>query len=178
MSKKEVIEERLYSSQDFLGRLLSVWRNKKVMPFIRGKLVDIGCGDNRLVSGYGSGTGVDIIDYGSADIVVKDFSKLPFEEKSVDTITIIASLNYFEQPAQVLKEVRCIMKDDGQLILTMSNHSVMRIWHKFRESWANKPGNSYHELLELLEKANLRILKKKSFMFFLNTIYIAGKKDE
>ncbi len=178
MSKENVKENELYSSQDLLGRLLSVWRNKRVIPFIKGRFVDLACGDNRLVSEYGNGAGVDIIDYGNANLIVEDFSQLPFDDKSVDTISIIASLNYFDQPEQTLKEVRRVLKDDGRLILTMSNHRIMKIWHRFRESWANKPGYSRHELEELLGAAGLRIVKGKSFMLFLNKIYLVGKNGE
>jgi SAM-dependent methyltransferase len=175
-----VVDERedkeTFSSQDLLGRFLSFWRNKKVLRFVQGDLVDIACGDNRLVARYGKGVGIDIVNYGTTDIVVKNFHGLPLASRSVDTVTIIASLNYFEKPISVLTEVNRVLKDDGHLIVTMSNNTVMRIWHKLRESWAYKSGYSDTELRELFGKAHLTLEKKIPFMFCLNTIYVVRKK--
>ena len=50
---------------------------------------------------YGKGIGVDVYEWGNVDLVVNDTSKIPLEEKSVDTITIIAALNHIPNRGKV-----------------------------------------------------------------------------
>ena len=164
----------LYDGRDSLGSFLSVWRIKRVLPYIKGELLDLSCGDNRLVHVYGSGKGVDVNDYG-ADIVLDTFLKLPFDTASLDTITIIGSFNYFDEPETTLSEIYRVLKNDGQLVLTMPNLIVMRIWHKFREPWAKLPGFSEKGIRTMAEKSGFSISLKKKFMLGINNIYILNK---
>ena len=140
MITKKPENKPLYGSKNLLGVFLSNWRNGAVLPLIRGRLVDLACGDNRLVKHYGNGVGVDIANYGNTDIVVENFYHLPFAGGSVDTVSIIASLNYFENPLRVLQDVHRVLKDDGQLLITMPQGWAMKIWHRFRERHARRYG--------------------------------------
>jgi ubiquinone/menaquinone biosynthesis C-methylase UbiE len=163
-----------YKSKDFIGLYLRNKRIKNIIKYIDGKLIDIACGDNFLVKKYRNGNGVDIVDYG-ADYVLKDYYNLPFDEKSIDTVTIVGAINYFEEPITVLKEIRRILKDDGQLIVTNTNHNIMKIWHLFRESWAFKYGYSKKEIKELLKKSEFFIKNKYYFNCFISSTYIIKK---
>jgi len=173
MSENQKIgQENYYEDQDRIGRFLSQKRNHAVLKHIKGHLVDLGCGDGQLVRAYeGQSTGVDIEDYGTADVVLENFNSLPFEDQSIDTITIIASLNYFEDPVKVLSETNRILKDDGQLIITMPNAFIMKIWHSIREGWAHHSGYSKKELEELFNKAGLKLVKRHPFLAGLNFVY-------
>lgn len=46
-----------------------------------------------------------------------DAHKLPYPDKSFDTVVDTFGLCTFEQPAQVLKEMQRVCKDDGQILL-------------------------------------------------------------
>lgn len=165
-----------YKEKDRIGQYLAEKRNSAVLKHLKGKVVDLGCGDNFLLGQYsGEGIGVDIVNYGKADVVLKNFNQLPFENDSLDTVTIVGSLNYFDEPISVLQEVKRVLKKDGQLILTMPNAIIMKIWHKFRENWAFHSGYSYKELNELVEKGGMRIESYKPFLFFLNYVYFITK---
>jgi SAM-dependent methyltransferase len=148
-----------------------------VKGFVKGTLVDLACGDNRLVQAYASGTGVDIVDHGGGNVVVDDYAHLPFGDGSVDTVTIVASLNYFPEPVPVLRETRRILRDSGQLIVTMSNDRVMMHWHRFRESYAFKPGYSDAQLRTLLAAGGFDVTATRPFMLGLNRVYLARKRD-
>jgi len=86
--------------KDLLGssitKKLDEIRFSTVLPFIEGDLLDIGCGMNELVRDYyKKGIGVDVDSRGGDDVlIVKDSSKLEFEDKSFDTATILAALNH------------------------------------------------------------------------------------
>lgn len=164
----------LYGLRDPIGLVLSKWRLNAVLPHVRGHVVDLACGDNRLVRQVGSGIGIDIDSRGQSDVLeVKDFTVLPLADDSVDVVTIIASLNYFDDPHRVLAECRRILKPSGQILLTMAKLSVMAVWHKFRDPWVKAPAISEDELNLMLQEAGFSILLRKSFMLGMNMIVIA-----
>ncbi len=166
---------KYYTKKDIVGSILSRWRNKKVLPFIHGTLVDVACGNNQLVKWYGSGVGIDIAAHEKNITVVEELEDLPFQTGTVDTVTIIASLNYFPQPELVLREIHRILKPTGKLLLTMANLNVMKIWHIFREPHAYQPGYSEEMLIDILDKSGFAVQKKQYFMLFINAIYLAEK---
>lgn len=149
---------------------------KRVNDKISGRLLDIACGENDVVKSYsGNGLGIDVKDFG-ADQVVENYHNLPFESGTFDTITIIASINYFEEPEKVLDEVYRLLKPDGQLIVTNSNVHVMKFWHLFRESWAYKAGYSESFLMSMLKKSRFNVVQRASFNLFVSYVLIL-KKD-
>jgi len=100
-------------------------RFNAVLPFIKGKLLDVGCGKNELVLKYrqsgNEGIGLDVINYEKVDVVVKDTKTLPFEDEEFDTITLIAAFNHISKSyrKETLKEIERVLDKDGILIVTM-----------------------------------------------------------
>ncbi|MDH3328424.1 MAG: class I SAM-dependent methyltransferase [Desulfobulbaceae bacterium] len=165
-------KKELYGRLDFVGWLLSEWRTRAVLPYVVGDLMDLACGDNRLVRKNGSGVGVDIVDYQNVDIVCPDFSNLPFAENTFDTVTILAALNYFDNPVKVLSEIARILKPDGTLLVTFLNQSVSRAWHTIKErDTTPRPAFNKEELAACLQTAGMHIVDRKSFMLGVNIIY-------
>ena len=163
---------------DPLGKLLSAWRQKAVLSQVRGRLLDLGCGDNQLVRAYqdGPGLGADIADYGAGGVlVVEDLAGIPRPDGSFDTITIVACLNYFPRPDRVLAEAHRLLAPEGRLVLTMSNPALMRLWHRFREPWAHRPALSAAEIGDLLRGAGFSPPRARPFMLGINRLYLAGK---
>lgn len=170
------MKSKLYNFFDPLGVFLSNWRCRAVSRHIKGKqLVDLACGDNRLTSKLGFGTGVDITDYGRADLVCPDFSNLPFESATVTTVTILAALNYFDEPIKVLQEISRILQPDGVLIVTFLNKNVSSFWHQIRDRGLPRVAYSERELTALLSQTDLKIAAKHHFMLGLNCIYLIRK---
>lgn len=134
--------------------------------------MDLACGDNRLVRRNRSGVGVDIVKYPNVDVVCPDLSRLPFSDDHFDTVTIVAALNYFDDPASVLREVRRVLKPEGTLLVTFLNKTLSRLWHKLKERDVTpRPSFDEAELTACLQAAKLRIVAKKSFMLGAKTIY-------
>lgn len=174
--------------KDPLGIFLMNWRISAVLPFIKGKLLDIGCGTNQLVRRYGNGTGVDVYPWENIDLLVEDTSKLPFKAETFDTITIIAALNHIPNRQDVLREVFRLLKNDGILIITMINPRISKIWHFLRSPWdadqnerGMKEGEVYgftrQELNTLLNSSNFQIIFEKPFMLHLNLVTCVKKLD-
>ena len=69
---------------DYIGIKLEKERIKKVLPHIKGKLLDLGCGNNKLKEVYGKGIGVDVYEWGNVDLVVNDTSKIPLDKRKIE----------------------------------------------------------------------------------------------
>ena len=173
--------------KDKLGKILQDKRLKIVLPYVEGRLLDICCGTNELVRNYtGEGIGVDIKQWGDVDKVVEDTSKLPFEDNTFDTITILASLTYIPNREDALIEARRILKDSGKLIITMIPPKFAHMWQKVRSSWNEehsellmKEGQLYgmtdRELIKLLNDTGFEVELKKKFNLGVNNLTIAKK---
>jgi SAM-dependent methyltransferase len=170
---------------DFIGKILNNYRINNVMPYIQGKLLDIGCGYNKLVRLYKNGIGVDVFDWGDVDLIVEDTSRLPFGDKSFDTICIIASLNHIPNREDVIRECYRLLTDNGRVIITMLSPGISRVWHKIREPWDEdqaargmKEGEVFgltkNAIIRLFSNENFKLIMHYKFML-LNTLYIFSK---
>jgi SAM-dependent methyltransferase len=168
--------EGYYKSGDLIGSFLRNKRNGMVLKNLTGRALDVACGDNILIKMYGKeGTGIDIENYGNADEIVKNFSSMPFKNETFDSVSVVGSLNYFENPVTVLQEINRVMKKDGKLLVTMPNYFIMQLWHRIREPWAHKSGYSRQQLSAMFLDAGFRIKETKGFLMGLNRLYIVVK---
>lgn len=172
--------------RDHLGRYLMEWRIREALPYVKGRLLDIGCGTNELVRIYGNGIGTDVYQWGNVDLVVENTAKLPYKNGSFDTITIIAALNHIPNREEVLMEANRLLKKDGIILITMIPPKVSTIWHFLRKPWdadQNERGMAKGEVFgfnqteirKLLKNARFEIVLEKPFMLNINKITI-GKK--
>lgn len=174
--------------KDLLGKKLLEWRIRAALPYIRGRLLDIGCGTNQLVTAYqGKGIGVDIHPWDGVDQVVEDTANLPFTDGEFETVTIIAALNHIPNREAVLREAYRVLSTSGRIVITMIPPLISRIWHKIREPWdvdqserGMKEGEvfgiSNSDVLEMLEEAGFEPIGHTRFMLGLNHLNIARKK--
>ena len=68
--------------KDALGKFLVKWRTRAVLPYVKGRLLDIGCGTNELARLHSKGIGVDVYQWGTVDLVVENTADLPFDNES------------------------------------------------------------------------------------------------
>tara|TARA_Y100000590_G_scaffold247425_1_gene278006 strand:+ start:28126 stop:28653 length:528 start_codon:yes stop_codon:yes gene_type:complete len=172
-----------------LTTLLRNWRVKVVLPYVTGRLLDIGCGNNQLVRSYnGNGTGVDIYDWGDVDLIIDESSNIPFEDSSFDTITVIAALNHIPNRDDLLIEAYRLLSPNGRLIITMIPPRVSFLWHRLRSgSDPDQIERDHHEhelwginqrdLKQMINKAGFNVQSEIKFMCRINTMTIAKKID-
>jgi len=175
--------------KDKIAKFTLHHRIMSVLPHIEGKLLDIGCGENELVKLYGNGIGADVRKWGNADLVVENSANLPFENKTFDTVSIIAALNHIPNRDEVLKEAHRLLQDDGKLIITMLAPTISKIWHKLRERHnldgierggiekGEVFGLTNKEVSNLLSEAGFSIILKKKFLL-ANNLTIAKKVEK
>lgn len=167
----------LYEFGDFWGNLLRNKRNKIVLRHIKGKLLDISCGDNWLVNNYGNGTGVDIKKFSNNVIVVQSVDSLPFEDNTFDTVTNIAALNYATYPQKTLIEMKRVLKHDGIILISMPNYYALRVWRLFRREDIEFKALKKKKLKSFINQAGLELIKVKRFLLGLNVLYVISKSN-
>jgi SAM-dependent methyltransferase len=168
---------------DALGEALAEQRIKAVLPHVRGRLLDVGCGSNKLVKQYADGIGVDVFPWPGADFVVPNSASLDYESQSFDTITIIAALNHIPNREAVLRECRRLLKPDGRVVITMLTPLTSRIWHWLRAPWdadqrerGMLPGEVYGftpaQISDLFTRCGFTLSSETRFMLGFNRVYV------
>lgn len=162
-------------------------RIRAALPLIKGKLLDIGCGYNNLVKEYkGDGIGVDVYDWdGKPDMVLKRSDKLPFKDRVFDTVTFIACLNHIPYRISALEEAKRVLKEDGQVIITMIGPTAGKFAHFIQTVDVLERGFMPGELLGLSDKqlykifseAGLVLVRRKRIFPGTNKIYILKKPN-
>lgn len=180
--------------KDRFGQRLMHWRIAAVLPHLRGRVLDVGCGTNELLARYRADSeeaqardsvGVDIYDWPGADLLVTDSSDLPYEDASFDTVAFVASLNHIPNRREVLRECRRLIRPGGGVIVTMLPPRLSWVWHQLRRPWdadqterGMQPGEVYgltrHQVDELLSEAGFEPVEHHRFMMGMNLLTIAG----
>lgn len=164
-------------------------RHNIVVNHVKGKLLDIGCGNNLLARNYSDGIGVDVYQWEGIDALV-DTRCLPFESNTFDTVTFMANLNHIPKQIRtnVLEDARRVLKDDGKILITMLTPKLGYIGHKYIFGWRDedqiergmKEGESFglsiDQVKDILDLAQLKIIRHQSFTYGLNHLFFVVKK--
>jgi SAM-dependent methyltransferase len=161
-------------------------RTGVVLHAVRGRLLDIGCGTNRLVAQYrrggGDGVGVDVYPWPGVDQIVEDTSRLPYADATFDTISFVACINHIPNRIDVLREARRLLGPGGQVVLTNLTPRLSRIWHAWAfwdadqhergmaegEVW----GFTHEQLVGLAAEAGFALVTRRGFSWGLNSLYV------
>ena len=105
----------------------AIW--EAVLPFLRGKVVDLGCGPSVMYEGKNIDlTGVDWseeglkqakLHYPQGKFILAEATDTGLPSCSFDTVIMLGLLDYFDDWEKVLKEARRLMKPGGQIIGTL-----------------------------------------------------------
>jgi SAM-dependent methyltransferase len=171
-------------------------RMAMVLPELRGRVLDVGAGDNLLIRLYRRhaerlgaiafdaerSVGVDTHDWGGECLLVPDSGSLPFDDRSFDTVCFVACLNHIPERVAALREARRVLRPGGRLVATMIGRVVGAVGHmiwwygedRHREMHPGERwGLTRAEMLALFEGAGLQITKTVNFVYGLNTLYVA-----
>lgn len=94
--------------QSKLGVLtFAVKRCSQVLPQLKGLVLGIGCGENRLIKEYRNGgragVGFDVFPRKGPDVLC-DAPYLPFKDSVFDTVRLVARLNH------ITERLKCTLK--------------------------------------------------------------------
>lgn len=102
-----------------------------VRPYMKGQIVDLGCGNGYIGNDIGSRySGIDISESGikkakeynpEANLVVGDMRNTPFPDKCADTVLMLAVVEHFLNFNAVLYEAQRLCK--GRIVMILPYHS-------------------------------------------------------
>jgi SAM-dependent methyltransferase len=155
----------------------------------KGRTLDVGCGANNFIRSYKNGIGVDVFPWRGCDQVIKDAAELPFKDGEFDTVSFLACINHIPNRDDALREAHRVLSKDGTLLITMITPRWGKFIHWIR--FRNDPDHQDrhidhdHELLgmspaqirSLVEASGFTLEKRKRFVWGLNNLYIARRKD-
>ncbi|MCP6719468.1 MAG: class I SAM-dependent methyltransferase [Patescibacteria group bacterium] len=153
------------------------------------KILDMGCGEGVFIEelfsrGFSNIEGIDL-NYSSSLVKKGNILETSFSEKNFDIILLLDVIEHmsFQDQERLLKEIKRLLKDDGELIISIPNlaHFYSRIsflLKGFLKRTANikkHPGDRpIGEYLQLLDNAGFQIEKRKglfpTYPFFYNII--------
>ncbi len=164
---------------------------------LEGKVVDIGAGESPWREWLGSKAkyfGLDVqsaSEYGmsaQADVTYYDGNVMPFEDASFDAAFCIEVLEHVPRPEFFVAEIARILKDDGQLVLSVPwsarRHHIPYDYHRFtRERLEQLFVEHGFEHIQLRERGNdiatiaskfvvlaMRLVKPKRSLAYLWTL--------
>jgi SAM-dependent methyltransferase len=155
------------------------------LPHCKGKLLDVGCGNNLLVRTHGNGFGIDIHPYLETHALAES-TRLPFRSAAFDTVALLASLNHITRRTETLRECNRVLRDGGRILITMIHPWVGFFSHPIRKrhdpdqldrgiAEEEALGLRRKEILQLLTDAGFRVVREESFLWALNHLYVAEK---
>ena len=178
-------------------RSLRVERFRAIWPYLEGQILDIGSHDNTLINNYKAieessdaqkSLGIDVIDYGGGTMIVDDTSKLPFENNSFDTASMLASLNYIPNKTDALYEIFRVLNDNGTIIISQPQPQIAKFIFFVKrllkkQPMAGEPKQNgkvsiltRKEIIDYCEPCGFQFTKEVRFNMGTNCIYIFSKK--
>jgi len=159
-------------------------RSYACLKHSKGTTLDVGCGDGRFMDTYGSGYCLDRVFINNSRFVLGNAEKIPFKDKTFDTVTFIASLNHIVDREVALIEAVRVLKDDGQVLITMIDPFIGFLVHKIirkrcdpdqirrRMKKGERLGLTETQIKTLSSNADLKVVAIKSILLYCNRLYI------
>lgn len=183
---------------NFLG--LSSLREERfqmVAKHARGRVLDLGCGPGNLFVrdwAEAGSVGLDVFAYDGVGQVHEDMTKIPFDDSTFDTVTLIAVGGHIPQSARAaeFRDIARVLKPGGRLIITEGEpltQTIVHLWRHFSLALIGKQDMDsergmgseeqfcipYDELMGYLNTQPLSFLLRERFMWRLNNVYVAIK---
>jgi 2-polyprenyl-3-methyl-5-hydroxy-6-metoxy-1,4-benzoquinol methylase len=169
-------------------------RINAALPYIKGKVLDVGCGTGILANHVAAHdyVGVDI-DEPSLESAQSEYpqykflSELPPLSEKFDTIIALAVIEHVENPELFLKElsIRLFDSKEGRIILTTPNplfewiHAMgsnLGIFSKHAKE-EHKALLNRNNIISISKQCDLLLIKYNHFLFFANQLIVLKKSD-
>jgi SAM-dependent methyltransferase len=182
------------SDPTYLNALMLEASLMRCREYVRGKLLDVGCGRKPYKDTYFAGAdsyiGVDFATPNSQPDVVGSALDIPLEDQSFDTVVSTELLEHVPDPLRALREMHRLLKPGGYLILATPMywprhevpHDYFRypydgLLHLFKESQLEvvrmfNRGNSYAFLGQVVQHALPVFIRWKLLSAFVNRFFL------
>jgi len=175
-----------------LSRYIKEKRTGIILPYIKGNVLDLGCGFTKIPQYLNASQQYCGVDYNQkaiqwsrqkypghqfvrADVNLTDLQL----DSQYDTILLIAVLEHIQDPNQLFKQITKYLSSSGRLIITTPTplggfmHSLgAKIGLFYREAAGDhKRFHNLNSMMDYLHMNNLAILEYKKFMLSMNQLF-------
>jgi len=177
------------ASQGLLSPFLQNQRVKAARPYLKGRVLDIGCGNGMLAEYCDPNTyyGFDIDEATiaaarSAHPRFRFERALPGSGMRFDTVVGLAIIEHLSDPPVHLRTWRDFLKSDGAIVLT-TPHPRMEWVHQLGSRigiFSHGAAEEHEDLIDLntmkglVAQAELVVAKYQRFLFGANQIFVLG----
>ena len=105
---------------------------QKSVPYMRGRLLDVGCGEKPykdiLSPHVNSYVGIDLPQTLHAQCEIDAFANahhLPFKKDAFDTVLCLEALEHVERPPDVIREMYAVLRKGGTLVLSAPQNNCL-----------------------------------------------------
>lgn len=181
----------IQSKQGIFSPFLQKRRMLAVLPFIKGNVLDVGCGDGNILklkkinNYYGYDTSEIVIDYAKNNIKNGIFhNKLPPINIKFDTILCLAVIEHVPDPEMFINNLSSYLRNnDSRIIITTPNPKFHNIHHYGAMiGFFSKDADEEHQeligkikLKEIASKNKLKLFFFKKFLLGANQLAIFTK---
>jgi SAM-dependent methyltransferase len=175
----------------FGDQLIQIWRMKVAAPWIPqgSRILDIGCHQGEFFLWLGNkiapSVGFDPLYKENEKIkghqfFTSNFQKgLSFEDKSFDSIVMLATIEHIHEKSEIAKEAARLLRTGGRIIITVPSLLVDKILEILLflhlvdgMSLEEHHGFQPDDLPNIFIPAGFILSKKQKFQFGLNNLYI------
>lgn len=111
----------LFGNHLYIGKKLELEKARKFCPALKGKVLDIGCGDKpykKFLNKDSRYFGMEYQAHAHKPDVLGDVIRLPFKDMAFGAILFNEVIEHIPDPNKGLKEIYRVLKKDGKLFLT------------------------------------------------------------
>lgn len=175
--------------EGLLSPFLRKCRIKAALPFLKGKILDVGCADGILCENTSRAdyTGVDI----NGDLLIEARKNKPGYEfydyypagRQYDTIVALAVVEHVKDPQKWIQDLSHFLKQDGKMVLTTPHPRGRRI-HEVGATlgvFSHHAAEEHESFLDeksmhtIADRAGLLLVTSKNFLLGFNQLFVLQK---
>lgn len=139
--REEVEQDRLFSIPPVWEEKIFTRLKNIIEPYIKGRVLDVGCGDGTFTSGLSKlnkvkeVAGIDVSDtaikkarskYSGIDFKVSPVTELPFERENFDFISAVEVVEHIFDTELMFQEFNRVLKKGGYMLITTTNFNFLK----------------------------------------------------
>lgn len=144
------------------------------LPKLKGKLLDVGCGDKpyaAFITGADSHIGLDVFPGPGVDVVVERIGKWQLEDESFDCVISTQSLEHVTDFGLYYSEIHRVLKRGGTFLATLPfiefEHGTPYDFRRFSEWGLRNIFGKDYEIIEIRKQGGYGALTGFNFLNFL-----------
>jgi len=113
-------------------------RKQRTIPLVKGKTLEVGCADGWMTKHIAKKVETYVVDISvthlqiarkkasKANYILSDAHRLPFKERSFNTVICEEVLEHLQTPPKAINEIHRVLKKGGTTIITVPNAMYWR----------------------------------------------------